>query len=160
MLIPRRSFVKGLSYILGAIPLPGVVKQAFASSEGLDTLEDVEMILKGLIARCVNGPISQRDAELMNSFLKRFDLAEEAEKLVEVEKEGAAAYAAGDREAWEKLKGDTRWGTGVRFITGVTKGMQSKPWFREDFKKVNKACMERIVAVFNQPVTTERFKRS
>lgn len=159
MLIPRRTFVKGLSYLLGAIPLPGVVKQAFASSEGIDNLEDVEMILRGLIARCVNGPITQHDAELMGSFLKRFDVVMEAEKVVEVEREGRAAYAAGDRDAWEKLKGDPRWGTGIRFITQVTKGMRPKPWFSENFKKVNKTCMQRIVDVFNQPAMREHHKR-
>jgi hypothetical protein len=72
MITTRRSFVKGLSAVVGAIPLPGMVKRLASTLVPEEqTLEDAEDILRGLIARCVNGPIDDNEAGLIASFLTR-----------------------------------------------------------------------------------------
>lgn len=149
MLINRRSFVKGTSYILGAVPLPGVVKEALAACGAEEKLEDMEMILKGLIARCVNGPITDRDAELMGSFLNRFDLAEEEAKAL------ALNNKLKSMPGLDAVELRTRYGSeeavAVRFVVGVVRGMKPKGWFSDNFRKINRTCMDRVVAIFNGP---------
>lgn len=150
MITTRRSFVKGLSFALGSLPLPGVVKEVVSKlAPEEQTLEDAEDILRGLIARVVNGPIDLREAQLIDSFLARMKPTKEQIDLVT------------DYSKWSTQRDEAKSPYVCRFITGFTKGSrinpggdgfnQFTPWFRENFKTIadKTKIIHKLVKVFN-----------
>lgn len=152
MISTRRSFVKGLAAVVGAIPLPGVVKQLASTLVPEEqTLEDAEDILRGLIARCVNGPIDDSDAGLIASFLTRMRPTEEQmEALASLQYFPRSEQVPANEAAKERIP------YSVRFITATVKQMRPKAWFVTNFKKLNKPIMPLVVEPFND----ERMKKA
>lgn len=156
MFTTRRSFVKSLSLVAGTIPLPGVVKQLCTTLVPEEqTLEDAEDILRGLIARCVNGPIDQKEAKLVASFLARMRPTER-----QIEDFADAAVSLPLREDELSDEQTRKIPYAVRFITGTVKGLRgpynhaqqcalsSKPWFGRNFKHLNREVMEEVADIF------------
>lgn len=156
MITTRRSFVKGLSAVIGAIPLPGMVKQLVEALKPEEqTLEDAEDILRGLIARCTGGPIDEREASLVGSFLNRMKPTEEQmEVLCRFQQSYHNATDA------EKAEMKRRTPYSVRFITEFVKGCRPQAWFAQNFKLLNRRVMPGVVEVFNHPRFREATKRA
>jgi hypothetical protein len=156
MITTRRSFVKGLSAVVGAIPLPGMVKRLASTLVPEEqTLEDAEDILRGLIARCVNGPIDEKEAGLIASFLTRMrPTDEQIDAMLEIQ----GSYRPGtESEEMKQLKAKLPYS--LRFITATVKGMRPKKWFAENFKKLNKPVMPLVVEPFNCAKAKEHFAK-
>lgn len=147
MISTRRSFVKGLAAVVGAIPLPGMVKQLAASLVPEEqTLEDAEDILRGLIARCVAGPIDEQEASLVGSFLARMrPTDDQIDALIEVQ----TTFNPGKPEEEHVQQMKDRMPYSVRFICTTVKQMRTKEWFASNFKKLNKSVMPLVVEPFN-----------
>lgn len=158
MISTRRSFVKGLAAVVGAIPLPGMVKQLASTLVPEEqTFEDAEDILRGLIARCVNGPIDDKDAGLIASFLTRMKPTEEQiDAMIEIQGSYRPTAQESDRTAALKAKLPYS----LRFITATVKHMRPKEWFATNFKKLNKPIMPLVVEPFNRAVVKERIKKA
>lgn len=149
MISTRRSFVKGLAAVVGAIPLPGMVKQLASKLVPEEqTLEDAEDILRGLIARCVNGPIDEGEASLVASFLARMKPTDDQlDAMIEVQ----TTFQPGSSDEQRVRQIKDRMPYSVRFICTTVKQMRTKEWFASNFKKLNAPVMPLVVAPFNEP---------
>lgn len=150
MISTRRSFVKALSAIVGAIPLPGMVQRLVESVTPEEaTLEDAEAILRGLVDRCRSGPIDDREATLVASFLKRMRASD-----IEV-------------QAFQHAHDTTRLGVipradekvvpfDVRFIVDFMRGTRRTSWFSHNFRTLNAKVMPQVVDTFNRMARLSR----
>lgn len=149
MITTRRSFVKGLAFALGSIPLPGVVKDALGKlAPEEQTLEDAEAILRGLIARVANGPIDEQEARLCDSFLGCMPATEE-QIAVATGQFGHDWRRDFTEEQMQDLRRKLPYVT--RFIVGVTKQTRNKPWFSHNFKQIcqKTKIMHKLVRVYD-----------